>query len=92
MTTKTKEFEDVVKSDPPTELSTSDAPVREVEADKEPQCYVHLADGSVIRCKESDAPVYAGSNAPYGHWQRGNKIYQVVGVYPVEDNAPEGKE
>ena len=47
--------------------------------------YVWLADGSVVRVKESDLPVAAGTNATLGHWQRDNSVYQIVGVYPVED-------
>lgn len=47
--------------------------------------YVWLADGSVERVKESDLPTTAGTNAVNGHWQREDKVYLIVGVYPVED-------
>lgn len=47
--------------------------------------YVWLADGSVERVKESDLPGTAGANAQFGHWQREDKVYQIVAVYPVED-------
>ena len=52
--------------------------------------YVHLADGSVERVKESDLPAGAGTNAMMGYWQRDKKVYHVIGVYPVEDIAKEG--
>ena len=52
----------------------------------EQQYYVHLSDGSVVRVKNSDLPIRSnGTNAVYGHWQRENKVYEVIGVYPVED-------
>ena len=47
--------------------------------------YVWLADGSVERVKEADLPGASGTNAVFGHWQRGDNVYQIVGVYPVED-------
>lgn len=55
------------------------------QAKPEAEFYVHLADGSVKRVKESDLPGGVGTNAPSGHWQEGNKVFQVIGVYPVED-------
>jgi hypothetical protein len=55
-----------------------------VEEDNgEAQFYVWLSDGSVKRCNESDLP--QGGYNHLGHWRAGNKVYQVVGVYPVED-------
>lgn len=72
----------------PTELSVSDAPKPKVEKDTEPKSYVHLADGTVLKCKNSDLPIGSG-DAPYGHWQRGNNVYLIIGVYPVEDTVEE---
>lgn len=46
--------------------------------------YVHLADGSVERVKETDLPPKAGTNAVHGFWQREGFVYDVIGVYPVE--------
>jgi hypothetical protein len=68
---------------PPTELSVSDTPKPVVEENSEPQSYVHLADGSVMKCNDKDLPIGSGDSI-YGHWQRGNKVYSVIGVYPVE--------
>jgi hypothetical protein len=53
----------------------------------DPHFYVWLADGNVIRVKQSDLPTPAGTNAAYGHWQIDNKVYQIVNVVPVEDNV-----
>jgi hypothetical protein len=84
--------EAVATSVSPTELSTQDAPAKKAEEDTEPQVYVHLADGSVIRCKEKDLPEGSTAESPSGHWQRGNKVYLVVAVYPVEVTVKEEKE
>lgn len=70
--------------------STQDAVVTEQKPKEDMHFYVHLADGSVERVKESDLPMPAGSNAVHGFWQREGKLYTVIGVYPVEDNV--GKE
>lgn len=51
----------------------------------DPHFYVHLADGKVIRVKQSDLPASAGTNAGYGHWQIDDKVFVIIGVYPVED-------
>ena len=51
----------------------------------EQQFYVHLANGDVVRVKEKDLPASAGTNATNGHWQRDDKVYLIIGVYPVED-------
>ena len=69
------------------ETSTQDTVVTEQKAKEEDHFYVHLADGSVERVKESDLPTPAGTNAMNGHWQRDGKVYQVIGVYPVEDTV-----
>jgi len=83
------EPKEMPRADPPKELSVQDAPERVEEVDTEPQFYVHLSDGSVMRCKGDDLPLGSGTNAPNGHWQRGNKVYLVIGVYPVEDTVEE---
>jgi hypothetical protein len=51
----------------------------------DPHFYVWLADGNVIRVKQSDLPATAGTNAAFGHWQIENKVFQIVIVVPVED-------
>lgn len=52
---------------------------------EDPHYYVWLADGNVIRVKESDLPATnAGTNAPLGHWQIDDKVYTIVNVVPVE--------
>lgn len=51
----------------------------------DPHFYVWLADGNVIRVKQSDLPAPAGTNALNGHWQIDNKVFLIVGIYPVED-------
>jgi len=69
----------------------SDAPASVAIAEKEAEFYVHLANGDHVRVKESDLPPGAGTNAPLGFWQRGNSVFHVVGVYPVEIETVEGK-
>jgi hypothetical protein len=61
-----------------------DRPVRKSEEDSKPQSYVHLADGSVLRVNNEDLPGASGTFNPLGHWQRGNKVYEIVGIYDVE--------
>ena len=51
------------------------------------QFYVHLADGSVERVSEPDLPAGSGTNASQGFWQRDGNVFQVIGIYPVEDIA-----
>ena len=69
------------------ELSKQD--VQEVPEDvsTEDQFYVHLANGEVMRCEGEDLPTGGGTNAPNGHWVKGGKAFQVVGVYPVESEV-----
>jgi hypothetical protein len=77
-------YKAVPRSEVTPRTSTQDSPA--VVANKEPEAeyYVWLADGSVERVKESDLPSGHGSNNPFGHWQRKDKVLSVVGVYPVE--------
>lgn len=75
----------VLKSDVHDAPSTEkqDAPAKFSVPVREEQYYVHLADGTVVRVNESDLP--SGVDSPGGrHWQRGNKVFSVIGVYPVE--------
>jgi len=67
--------------------STQDTVVTQEKPKEDVHFYVHLADGSIERVKESDLPTPAGSNAVHGFWQREGKLYTVIGVYPVEDNV-----
>jgi len=90
MTTSTKDKSEakgteVKKSDVSDDAVKQDKPTPKEEENREPQFYVHLANGQVLRVNESDLPSHAGSNAHNGHWQTGNKVYQVIGIYPVED-------
>lgn len=66
------------------DVVTQDVPVSKTKEAEEPQSYVHLADGTVLRVLDKDIPVGAGTGSPYGFWQRENKVYHVIGVYPVE--------
>lgn len=71
-------------SDEP-ETATQSVPKAAMVPVEDPHYYVWLADGKVIRVKESDLPaVNAGTNAPYGHWQIDDKVYVIVNVVPVE--------
>lgn len=76
--------EEVKRTTAPTTLSKQDAPVNKEKEVAEPQSYVHLADGTVLRVNDVDIPGSAGAGNPNGFWQRGNKVYHVIGVYPVE--------
>lgn len=68
----------------------SEAPVAEMVEVEEAEFYVHLANGEVVRVKESDLPASAGTNATDGFWQKDGNVYLVIAVYPVEHKA-EGK-
>lgn len=54
------------------------------EPEGEAEFYVHLADGSVERVLASEVPSHAGTNALHGYFKRGNSVYVVTGVFPVE--------
>jgi hypothetical protein len=71
-------------SDEP-ETATQNIPKSAMAEVVDPHFYVWLADGNVIRVKQSDLPVAAGTNAAFGHWQIEDKVFQIVNVYPVED-------
>lgn len=72
-------------------LDIQDMNATDVENPNVPQeeFYLHLADGSVERVKNSELPGHAGSNAVHGFYVRENKTYQIVGVYPVETEVKE---
>lgn len=71
-------------SDEP-ETATQAVPKAAMVEVVDPHFYVWLADGNVIRVKQSDLPATAGTNAANGHWQIDDKVYLIVAVYPVED-------
>lgn len=82
---------DATHGDGQVPTAVSDAPKPSAKPAVEAQFYVWLANGDVKRVKESDLPGVGGTNAIFGHWQEGNKVFTVVGVYPVEDVVTEGK-
>lgn len=71
------------------ETATQDAPATVMVPVEDPHFYVWLANGDVIRVKESDLPGSAGTNAAHGHWQKDGNVYLIVAVYPVEDKVKE---
>lgn len=77
------------RNEPSAEPVKQDLPVREDKPEQVPQSYVWLADGSVLRVNDEDLPGASGAQNPFGHWQRGNKVYEVVGVYPAESTVEE---
>jgi hypothetical protein len=87
--------DDAAKTDAPAASTSRKAPAKgegvkqdkpEVKEDPNanPQFFVWLANGEILRVDEEDVPTASGSNAPFGHWQRGNDVHHVVGVYPAE--------
>jgi len=78
------DVQEVKRDTAPSTLSKQDLPVSKEKEIAEPQSYVHLADGTVLRVNDTDIPASAGAGNPNGFWQRGNKVFHVVGVYPVE--------
>lgn len=73
----------------PTETATQDLPESQEEENAEPQSYVHLGNGTVLRVNDKDLPAPAGAGAPNGFWQQGNKVHHVIGIYPVESTVGE---
>jgi len=67
------------------ETATQNIPKAAMVEVVDPHFYAWLANGEVIRVKQSDLPAAAGASAPFGHWQVDNKVFQIVNVYPVED-------
>jgi len=70
---------------PSTESVTQDKPETKADEVKVPQSYVWLNNGEVLRVNDEDLPGASGAQNAFGHWQRGNKVYTVVAVHPVED-------
>jgi len=79
--------EEVQSSKASEDFATQDKPTpREKNVpDAATQSYVWLADGSVLRVKNDDLP--QPGHQHLGHWQRGDKVYQIVGIYPVEEKG-----
>lgn len=71
----------------PTEASKPEQPKAVVQEESKPQSYVWLADGSVLRANDEDLPGASGAQNPHGHWQKDGKVYEIVGVYPIETEA-----
>lgn len=69
------------------EISKQDEVKPAEEENANPQFYVHLANGEVLRCEEDQLPVGGGTNAPNGHWVKDGKSFVVVGVYPAENEV-----
>jgi len=68
------------------EVSTQDKPVApDPNEGVVTQSYVWLADGTVLRVENENIP--QGGHQTLGHWQRKDKVYQIVGVYPVEEKG-----
>jgi hypothetical protein len=67
----------------PTEVTKPDLPSVIDDREAVPQSYVWLANGEIRKCNDADLPVGSG-DAPFGHWQEGNKVHTVVAVYPAE--------
>lgn len=79
---------DTGRSAAPTEASKPEQPRHESKVEEKPQSYVWLANGEVVRCNNEDLPQNSGGTiAPHGHWQKDGKVYEIVAVYAVEENA-----
>lgn len=74
---------------PSTDAVKQDRPEPKVDKNATPQSYVWLADGSVLRVNNEDLPGASGTANPYGHWQRGNKVYEIVSIHGVESEIEE---
>ena len=73
----------------PTEAVKQDRPEPKADVNATPQSYVWLADGNVLRVNDEDLPGASGAGNPHGHWQKENKVYEIVGIYPVESVVEE---
>lgn len=69
------------------ETATQTVPAAALVPVEDPHFYVWLANGEVIRVKQSDLPPAAGANAHYGYWRIGDKLYSIVNVVPVEQTV-----
>lgn len=70
----------------PTETSKPDVKTVEEDEDSRPQSYVWLANGDVRRCFNEDLPQHGGGGE-FGHWNEGDSVHQIVGIYPVEEKV-----
>lgn len=66
------------------ETVTQTVPAAAMVPVEDPHFYVWLANGDKLRVKQSDLPPAAGTNAQYGYWRTDDKVFLIVGVYPVE--------
>jgi hypothetical protein len=88
--TNSRDTREVTRDTAPTGTSKQDLPEVKEDPNATPQSYVHLADGTVLRVDDEDIPDGGGNlGAPHGFWQRGNKVYQVIGVFPAESVVEE---
>jgi len=85
---KATDAPDVKKADVADAPEKQDKPEVAEDENSEAQYYVWLSNGSVKRVAASDVQ---SISAPYGHWQSGNKVYQIVAVYAVEDTVKDAK-
>src|SRR3954469_9739007 len=67
------------RSAPSTEAVTQDKPQPKEDPNATPQSYVWLVYGEVLRVNDEDLPGASGAANPHGHWQRENKVFEVVG-------------
>lgn len=79
--------EEVQSSRASADFATQDKPTVKAKdlPDAATQSYIWLADGSVLRVKNEDIP--QAGHQHLGHWQRGDKVYVIVGIYPVEEKG-----
>jgi hypothetical protein len=71
----------------PTSTSKSEAPEPKVAEEVTPQSYVWLANGEVLLVENEDLPGGSGAANVHGHWQKDGKVFEIVAVYPAEENA-----
>ena len=69
------------------ETATQTVPKAAMVEVEDPHFYAWLANGDVIRVKQSDLPPAAGADAQYGFWQIDDKVFQIVNVFPVESKV-----
>lgn len=70
--------------DAPAPTEVDEAPIQAAAPAPDEHFYVHLANGDILRVKESDLPVPAGTNAPNGFWHRNGLVHFVTGIFPAE--------
>jgi hypothetical protein len=80
---------DTGRTAPATEAVKQDRPEPKADVNAVPQSYVWLANGVVLRVNDKDLPGASGASNQFGHWQTGNSVFEIVGVYPVESVVEE---